>query len=268
MRARALASLALSFVAVASVARAQSPDSAAASADPHDAQPERPTVATHAGTVAPGWVELEAGVEHDDLHGAHALLTPTVLKFGIAPRVQLELLGSFQHFSGTLPEYSGIGDIGAALKWRALEHAPVVGDFALQPSIKLPTGSAVHGTGTGTTDVGLLLISSHDWGGYALDINAGYTRRSGDGSRAPKDATLWTVSSGGPVYKKLGWVAELYGLPRTTGPAGEDGIIAFLMGPTLEVQKWLVFDAGAIFPLTGAQPHALYAGLTWNIGKL
>jgi hypothetical protein len=36
----------------------------------------------------------------------------------------------------------------------------------------------------------------------------------------------------------------------------------------LEVEKWLVFDAGAIFPLTGAQPHALYAGLTWNIGKL
>src|ERR1700688_2765409 len=26
--------------------------------DPHSVQPERPTVATHAGTVAPGWVEL------------------------------------------------------------------------------------------------------------------------------------------------------------------------------------------------------------------
>ncbi|HLB10163.1 MAG TPA: transporter [Gemmatimonadaceae bacterium] len=268
MRARALASLVLGCVTLSSVARAQNPDSASAPADPHAAQPERPTVATHAGTVAPGWVEIEAGVEHDDLHGAHALLTPTVLKFGIAPRLQIELIGSFQHFSGTIPDYSGIGDIGAALKWRVLEHAPVVGDLALQPSLKFPTGSAVHGTGTGTTDVGLLLISSHDWGGYALDINAGYTRRSGDGSRAPKDATLWTVSSGGPVYKRLGWVAEFYGLPRTTGPAGEEGIVAFLTGPTVEVEKWLVFDAGAIFPLTGAQPHALYAGLTWNIGKL
>ena len=121
-------------------------------------------------------------------------------------------LGSFQHFSGTLPDYSGIGDIGAALKWRMLEHAPVLGDFALQPSLKIPTGSEVHGTGTGTTDVGLLLISSHDWGGYALDLNCGYTRRSGDGSRAPKDATLWTVSGGGPVYRTLGWVAEFYRL--------------------------------------------------------
>jgi hypothetical protein len=268
MRASVLAPLALGLVAFASVARAQSSDSATAPADPHAAQPERPTVATHAGTVAPGWVEIEAGVEHDDLHGAHALFTPTVLKFGLAPRLQLELLGSFQHLSGKNPDYSGFGDVSAALKWRALEHAPVLGDFALQPSLKLPAGSEAHGTGTGTTDVGLLLISSHDWGDYALDINAGYTRRSGDGTQAPKNATLWTVSSGGPVYKALGWVAEIYGLPRTTGPAGEDGIVAFLTGPTVQIEKWLVLDAGAIFPLTGPQPHALYAGLTWNIGKL
>jgi hypothetical protein len=182
--------------------------------------------------------------------------------------VQLELASAFVHFSGSTPDYSGIGDVSAALKWRIVDKAPVIGDFALQPSLKLPSGSALHGTGTGTTDVGLLLISSHDVGNYALDINAGYTRRSGDGSQAPKDATLWTVSAGGPVYKSLGWVAEVFGFPRMTGPAGSDGTIAFLTGPTVEIQKWLVLDAGAIIPLGGPQPHAFYAGLTWNIGKL
>ncbi|HEV7706407.1 MAG TPA: transporter [Gemmatimonadaceae bacterium] len=268
MRARLVATIALGMMGLSSIASAQSTDSATPPNDPHAAQPERPTVATHAGTVAPGWVEIEAGVERDHEDGAHTLLTPTVLKFGIVPRVQLELGSSFQHLSGTIPDYSGIGDVSAALKWRALEHAPVLGDFALQPSLKLPSGSASHGTGTGTTDVGLLLISSHDWGEYALDINFGYTRRSGDGTQAPKNATLWTVSGGGPVYKSLGWVVEFFGYPRTTGPAGEDGTAALLTGPTFTVAKWLVLDAGAIFPLTGPQPHALYAGLTWNIGKL
>ncbi len=267
MRARAV-SVVMAMLALASAARAQRSDSATAPDDPHDAQPERPTVATHAGTVAPGWVELEAGVERDRLDGARALYTPTVLKVGVVPRVQLELAGAFQHLSGSLPNHSGIGDVAIALKWRALEHAPVLGDFALQPSLKLPTGSAARGTGTGTTDVGLLLISSHDWGAYALDINAGYTRRGGDGSRVPRNATLWTVSGGGLVYGRLGLVAEIYGFPRTTGLAGQDGIIAFLTGPTFELEKWLVIDAGVIFPLTGAQAHALYAGLTWNIGKL
>jgi hypothetical protein len=260
--------IAIVLLSATGIAHAQGTDSAHTPADPHAAQPERPTVATHAGTVAPGWVELEAGVERDQLDGAHAVLTPTVLKFGIVPRVQLELLESFVHLSGSNPSYSGIGDLGAALKWRVLEHAPVLGDFALQPSLKLPVGSASHGTGTGTTDVGLLLISSHDFGPYEVDINAGYVRRSGDGSQAPRDATLWTVSGGGPIAGKLGWVAELYGYPRTTGPAGEDGIVAFLTGPTVEIAPSLVLDAGAIFPLAGPQPHALYAGLTWNIGRL
>ena len=254
--------------ALSSVARAQTKDSSATPADPHAAQPERPTVATHAGTVAPGWVEIETGVEHDDLHGARTFFTPTVLKFGLAPRVQLELASSFVHLSGNDPDYSGIGDASAALKWRIVEKAPVIGDFAVQPSLKLPSGSSQHGTGTGTTDVGLLLISSHDWGDYALDINFGYTRRSGDGTQAPRDATLWTVSSGGPVYESLGWVIEVFGLPGTTGPAGSRGTAALLTGPTYTVAKWLVLDAGVILPLAGPQPHSLYAGLTWNIGKL
>lgn len=268
MRARAVACAAIALVVVSSVAHAQGADRSPEPEDPHAAQPERPTVATHAGTVTPGWVEIETGVERDDFHGAHALLTPTVLKLGVAPRVQLELASSFVHFSGDAPDYSGIGDVSAALKWRMVEKAPVIGDFAIQPFLKLPSGSALHGTGTGTTDVGMLLISSHDLGAYALDINAGYTRRSGDGSQAPEDATVWTVSGGGPVYKSLGWVAELFGFPRTTGPAGRDGTIAFLTGPTFAIQKWIVLDAGAIVPLRGPQPHAFYAGLTWNIGKL
>jgi hypothetical protein len=268
MRGHIIVCATIALASVSSVARAQGTDSSSAPENPHAAQPERPTVATHAGTVAPGWVEVESGVERDDLHGAHTLLTPTVLKFGIVPRVQLELAGSFVDFSGNSPVYSGIGDVSAALKWRILEKAPVIGNFALQPSLKLPSGSAVHGTGTGTTDVGLLLISSHDWGKYALDLNAGYTRRSGDGSQAPKDATLWTISSGGPVYKSLGWAAELFGLPRTSGPAGKDGTVAFLTGPTFEIRQSLVLDAGAITPFAGPQPHAFYAGLTWNMGKL
>jgi hypothetical protein len=268
MRARAIACALTALVSITPVARAQERDTSEASRNPHAAQPERPTVTTPATTVAPGWVELETGLEDDLRAGTRSLLTPSLLKIGIVPRVQFDVLGSFQHLSGTLPDYSGIGDMSVALKWRALEHVPVLGDFALQPLLKFPTGSVKNGTGTGTTDVSLLLISSHDWGKYALDVNAEYTRRSGDGSGAPRNATLWTVSGGGPVYRSLGWVAELFGYPRTTGPAGRDGTVAFLSGPTFEVEQWLVIDAGAIVPLAGPQPHAFYAGLTWNIGKL
>jgi hypothetical protein len=149
-----------------------------------------------------------------------------------------------------------------------VDDLPVLGRFALLPSVKLPTGSTATTAGTGTADVNLLLISSHDFGPVALDINLGFTRRSGNGIQAPKAATLWTISFGGPAIGVLGWVAELYGLPGTSGPAGKSPVVSTLFGPTLVIQSSLVLDIGVIVPITGPQAHALYFGGVWNIGRL
>ena len=161
-----------------------------------------------------------------------------------------------------------MGDLAAGLKWRLLDDAPLLGDFALLPSIKAPTGSHLLGRGTATTDVSLLLISSRNVGDLAIDLNAGVTRRSGDGRDAPRTATLWTASFGFPLRRQLGWVGELFGYPATSGPAGQSSIVAILTGPTLVVRPWLALDAGVIQPLTGPQPQALYAGVVWNAGRL
>lgn len=233
--------------------------------DPHAVQPERPTVATHAGTVAPGWLEIEAGVERDRFGpDLTASSTPTVFKLGLASSVQLGVFGSIQHN----PTTTALGDVGLDVKWRLVDDAPILGDFAILPAVKFPTGSADEGTGTGTTDASLLLISSHDLGPISMDLNVGYTRRSGDGSSAPKNAMLWTASFGGPISGNLGWTAECYGYPRTSGPAGQASIVALLGGPTFLVRKWLAVDAGVIVPLTGPQPHALYAGAVYNVGRM
>jgi hypothetical protein len=237
----------------------------AQSADPHAAQPERPTVATHAGTVAPGWLEIETGVELDRFRDrTHGTSVPTVLKLGVARRVQLTVSLPFLSHTGTS---FGAADFSAGLKWRVVERKGIIGRFAVLPVIKLPTGSSSAGRGTGTTDVSLLLISSHELGGVAMDLNAGVTRRSGDGTGAPRTSTVWTASFGYPLRGRLGGVGELYGYPRTTGPAGEAGIVALLGGPTWQARDWLVFDAGVIVPVAGPQPWAIYAGLTWNAGR-
>jgi outer membrane putative beta-barrel porin/alpha-amylase len=235
-------------------------------ADPRAVQPERPTVATHAGTVAPGFIEIETGVERDRFDpSAISVFTPTVVKVGVGSHAQLNVSGSIARPpGGTI----GVGDIGAGMKLRLADDAPVVGNFAVLPSIKLPTGSVAAGRGTGTTDLSLLLISSHELGDVAMDLNVGYTRRSGDGSAAPRDATLWTASFGGGAIGRLGWVAELYGYPATNGPSGQASIVAVLAGPTYLLRSWLAFDTGLIVPLTGPQPHALYAGAVYNAGHL
>jgi hypothetical protein len=244
---------------------AGAPAAAAQAPDPHAAQPERPTVATHAWTVAPGWAEVEAGAELDRYRagpGGGAL--PVVLKLGLAPRLQLEFQGA-----ATAPPGQGaaIGDLALALKWRLADDVPLLGAVAIQPSLKLPTATTTA-AGTGTTDAGLLLIVSHRLGAVEIDANAGYVRRSGDGSRAPRDATVWTVSAGGPIAGNVGWVGECFGYPATSGPAGAPSSAALLGGPTVQLRPWLVVDAGVIAPLAGEQPTALYAGVVYNLGRV
>ncbi|HEX7418980.1 MAG TPA: hypothetical protein VF505_03780 [Thermoanaerobaculia bacterium] len=227
-------------------------------------QPERPTVATHAGTVATGWLEIEDGIELDRYKDrSHGASVPLVIKLGVAPRVQFSLFVPLLHPPGQ--NTTGVGDLSAAIKWRLAEHAPVVGDFAILPSIKFPTAQA--SLTTGTTDLGLLLISSHDFGAVAMDLNAGMTRRSHD-TKVPRYASLWTASFGGSAIGHVGWVGEVYGDPATSGPAGSRAIVAALAGPTLEMRRWLVLDAGVIVPLRGPQPRAVYSGFVYNVGRV
>ena len=216
-------------------------------------------MATHARTVASGYVELETGVELDRLADRSTLVSlPTLFKFGVGDRLQLSVLLPLM-----APPESGVGpgDFGAGVKVR------LGGGFAVFPSIKFPTGSSARARGTGTTDASLLLIWSRPLGPVAMDLNAGITRRSGDGTVAPRTATVWTASFGGMVKGPVGWVVEWFGYPETSGPAGSASSVALLAGPTLAVKPWLVLDAGGILGVAGPQPDAFYAGLTFNLGR-
>ncbi len=248
------------FVAGVLVCAGASPIRAQEPHDPHAAQPERPTVATHAGTVAPGWFEVETGIERDRVApGISTLSTPTLFKFGVAPRVQFDVTLTAVRPSSR--QSLGIGDAGIGVKWRLADDLPVLGEFAVQPSLKFPTGSVNRGTGTGTTDASFLIISSHVIGPVALDVNVGMTRR-GDNT----NSALWTVSTGTTIDGPWAWAAEVFGYPGFGGTPAPS--IAFLTGPTWAIHPWVVADLGVIVNVAGPQPPALYAGLTWNVGRM
>jgi hypothetical protein len=153
------------------------------------------------------------------------------------------------------------------VKWRLLDNQRVVGDFAVQPMFKLPSGLVSSGSGSGTTDGSLLLISSRAFGPVSMDVNYGFTWRTGDGVNAPRRASVWAIAAGGPVHGSLGWTSEVFGYPRTHGPAGAPSVVALIEGATFEVRPWLVLDGGATIPLVGGQPRAVFAGAVYNIGR-
>jgi outer membrane putative beta-barrel porin/alpha-amylase len=237
-----------------------------AQGDPRVAQPERPTVATHAGTVAPRYVEIETGIEYDDLSGGeHQWLVPTVVKVGLARRLQFSLIGGALGPAGTS---LGIGDLTFALKWRPFDHLPLLGRFAVQPGLTVPVGDTSKGRGDGTTAWSILLISSHSIGPVGVDINFGYAHRIGSGGTGPEEGSLWAVAGSVPVWRWLGWTAEISGVPATSGAGGSDATGEMITGPTCTVERWLVLDLGASIPLWGPSVRAWYAGATWNVGRI
>ncbi len=244
------------------------------SSDPHEAQPERPTVATHGYTVAPGYVELEAGVQRiSPAPATSQTTTPILFKIGLAPRLQLDIAPSWVRNVAGTQVTAGVGDTTLGIKWQLLQGPPVVGAVAFQPTVTLPTGSAAHGTGNGVTALNLLLISSHDVEGVSIDVNGGYTRRSGDGSQVPRAATLVTVSAGIPLGERFGLTAEIFRQtgnpqgPSSTGPSGDTTGVGLTTGPTYKVTRSVVLDTGVIFDIKGLGGTTAYAGVTWNIGR-
>ncbi|MDQ6770977.1 MAG: transporter [Gemmatimonadota bacterium] len=259
--------LLLAFAVGARKGGAQGSGLDSAARNPRAVQPERPTIATHAGTVARGWMELEAGGEWDRASdGTHSFVAPTNLKTGLGSRTQLNLMFNLISAMSVRGRALSFGDLTVGVKYRIVENDRLLGDFAILSGIKFPTGDASSGAGSGTTDFSLLLISSRQIGPLGVDLNIGETRRTGDGSRAPNTAGIWTAAFGFPVLGNFGWVAELFGYPQTTGVAAAPAIAAFLTGPTFIVREWLALDAGVIAPITGPQPRAAYAGLVWNLG--
>jgi hypothetical protein len=237
--------------------------------NPREAMPERPTVATHAYAVSAGIVELETGVQWQrPTPGSGLLGGPTLFKIGLGRRLQLDIAPGWAWVGQDGQRQAGLSDLVVGVKWQLAEHLPVLADFSVQPTLKIPTGSLSRGTGTGTTDVNILVISSRKLGPVSLDLNAGYTRRTGDGSNAPKDSTVWTASAGTPIVGDLQWDAEIFGYPGTSGPAGYAPIVAFLTGPVFAVHPSVVLDAGVILNITGFGGTAVYAGVTWNMGRL
>jgi len=237
--------------------------------DPRQAQPERPSVATHAYPVAPGFLELESGFLQQPRPGSALLqTTPILLKIGLAPRMQLDVSPGWLQVTDQDTRVGGLTDLALGLKWQLTDNTPFLGSFAVQPSATFATGSVQNDTGIGAASVSVLVISSHQFGRVSLDLNAGYTHRGGDGTVAAKNATLWTISTSTQIYQRLSWCAELFGFPRTHGPAGEDAAVGFLFGPTVELNRRVVVDGGVVFDVKELGGNQVYTGVTWNLGQI
>ena len=230
-----------------------------AAQSPRAANPERPTVATHAYTVAPGYAELEQGARAFGVSGlGEATSWDFNLKIGVRPGLQLGVFGAgyVRTAAG-----SGVGDLGVSLKAsRAISPQTAI---AIVPAVTVPTGDDARGLGAGRTLGSLVGVLSADLpAGVHFDANAGPVG-IGAGAGGPQWFTSIGLAHGG--VGPVGVAFELFDF--TAGGAGprQRGLLGALM---VTVADWVVVDAGGVRGLVDGTPDQVFVGMTTNLGRI
>jgi hypothetical protein len=227
--------------------------------------PYRPSVSTPAALSAPGWLEVELGVQRsraDDPQRRDTL--PYTLKLAFTPdwgiRIGGDAIVRQRDADGT--RRSGAGDTTVVLKRRfGIDDASA---FGAELGVKLPT--ARSDLGSGHSDVGLTGIYSADFGGdWHVDLNAMATHLGGVEPGTSAWQKGWAASLSRNLSDKWSAGAELSGTQR--GGAGRTALA--LVSASYSISPALVADVGVSKGLNAASGGwSVFTGITFLAAKL
>jgi hypothetical protein len=225
------------------------------------ATPYRPSVSTPAALSAPGWIEIEAGLEHDHDGAARRDSVPVTVKLAFTPDWGVRVGGdAWVRARDDASSASGLGDTNVVAKRRfAIDDDSA---FGLEAGVTLPT--AAHpglGTGSGKPDWELNTIYSADFASvWHSDINVAATRLGGHDAGTARTQWLFAAALSRALDERWNVVGELSG----THQGGVEGTCQLLVAASYNVSRRLVVDAGAARSVrAGAPVWSAFTGFTW-----
>jgi hypothetical protein len=229
--------------------------------------PYRPTVSTPAALSAPGWLELEAGVQRYDV--ATRIWRdsiPYTLKLAFTDdwgiRVGGELLARIPDPAGG--DVLGFGDTSLVLKRRfALNDASALG---LEAGVEFPTAATGLHSGSGGTDFTLTGIYSVDFGtGLHADVNLGVTRLGTVPPAVSRDQLLWAIAVSHDLGAGWGLAGEVSGIDQ----GGVSASTQVLMAASYSARKSITWDFGVARSATAATSSwSVLAGGTFLLSQV
>lgn len=247
------------------LALALSPAARAADNEP-STTPYRPSVSTPAALSAPGWLEVEAGWQHDDPSGGTRRdAVPLTLKLAFSEDWGIRLGNEAwvrQHSDGD--RRSGFGDTALVLKRRfGIDDDQALG---LEAGVVVPTGKSGIGFGSGKPDYAINAIYSADFGDrWHTDLNVVASRLGQTDPGASRTQWLFAAALSRQLDDRWGVVGELSG----TSQCGAEDSRQLLMAASYNVSKRVTLDAGAARSIRrGDSTWSAFAGLTWLAARL
>lgn len=227
--------------------------------------PYRPSVSAPAALSAPGWLEIEAGVQNsrgDD--PARRASLPYTLKLAFTPDWGIRIGGDavVHQVGADGSALRGGGDTTAVLKRRfAVSEASA---FGLELGAKLPTARA--GLGSGHPDVGVTGIYSSDFAeNWHTDVNLVATHIGGVDAGVSHWQKSWAAALSRNLTEQWGVVGELSGTQQT----GNARTVQALVAASYAFSRAVTLDIGVSRGLsTVSGGWSVFAGITFLTAHL
>jgi hypothetical protein len=238
---------------------------------PGDIDPDRPDATNSARTVAPGIVQVEAGVTYARARLAASpderrLSAAATLRIGLTERLEARIDGEpFVRLRGA-DDDTGSGDYAFGVKYRFLDAEdgrwwPALG---VLPFVKPPIADGP--IGSERPDFGVIALASFDLPAeLGLDVNAGavavgQTRPNGYLVQALTSASLSRRFGAASLFVEVAFASRAERDGRDT-LAAQTGVV-YVLAP------WLALDAAAGTSLLGPAPDVtVRAGLSARFGR-
>ena len=226
--------------------------------------PYRPSVSTPAALSAPGWLEIEAGWQHNHAGGVRRDSIPLSFKLAFDPDWGIRLGNeAWVKQRSDAGDRSGFGDTSVVLKRRFGiddDHA-----FGLEASVIAPTGKSGIGFGSGKPDYAVNAIYSGDFGAWHTDVNLLAARLGQVDPGASRTLWLFAASLSRQLDDRWGVVGEY----ADTRQSGAEDSRQLLLAASYNLSKQMTIDAGAARSVRrGDSAWSAFAGLTWLAARL
>ena len=224
--------------------------------------PYRPSVATPADLPAPGWPELEAGVQWaKGGDTARSFSAPVTFKLAWSERWGV-VIGTdaydWQRNDDGSTAHS-IGDTSVNLKFKLPINDTLA--LGLQGGPTLPTASSA--VGSGKTDWGINAIASLDYPAIHVDLNAAAVRLGSVDEGQGRTQGVWAVAASHPLNDRFGVTGEVSGVVQRGASPQAQGLAAL----SYNVSRALVLDIAVAAGLThGAPDWQILTGMTVRLG--
>ena len=215
----------------------------------------RPLTTEDTGTLDPGKVELELGVDYSKDGGAEAWLLPhgPSLNVGLLPRVEVTIGAAFILLSPERePPRAGFGDSLVGLKGRFLDEGPATPALLAAVTVRLPTGDQGRGLGEKEVDIQALAVASKMFGPVTLTANAGYTFVTRD-----RDRDVVNLNASVEVGVTRAWSVVGEVVSALTTNHRSDHHVVLRAGTVYALSERVRLDAAVGFGITRASPDAL-----------